>query len=59
VFALVAGGEHEGVSLSGVMTSIVVAAVQAAFLVIPPVFTAKLYLALTARAGMHPSAAAA
>jgi hypothetical protein len=36
------------VTLSSVMTSIVVAAVQSAFMVIPPVFTAKLYLALTA-----------
>lgn len=47
IFALVAGN-GEGVTLSSVMTSIVVAAVQSAFMVIPPVFTAKLYLALTA-----------
>lgn len=47
IFALVAGN-GDGVTLSSVMTSIVVAAVQSAFMVIPPVFTAKLYLALTA-----------
>jgi len=46
IFTLVAG-RGEGVTLSNVMTSIVVAAVQAAFMVIPPAFTAKLYLALT------------
>lgn len=47
IFALVAGN-GDGVTLSSVMTSIIVAAVQSAFMVIPPVFTAKLYLALTA-----------
>ena len=47
VFALVAGN-GDGVTLSSVMTAIVVAAVQSAFMVIPPAFTAKLYLALTA-----------
>jgi len=47
VFALVAGN-GDGVTLSSVMASIVVAAVQSAFMVIPPAFTAKLYLALTA-----------
>jgi len=47
IFALVAGN-GDGVTLSSVMTSIVVAAVQSAFMVVPPVFTAKLYLALTA-----------
>lgn len=46
IFTLVAG-RGEGVTLSSVMTSIVVAAVQAAFMVIPPAFIAKLYLALT------------
>jgi hypothetical protein len=46
IFTLVAG-RGEGVTLSNVMTSIVVAAVQSAFMVIPPAFTAKLYLALT------------
>lgn len=52
IFALVAG-RGDGVTLSGVMTSIVVAAVQSAFMVIPPVFTAKLYLALTAARFRH------
>jgi hypothetical protein len=46
IFAL-AAGSGDGVTLSSVMTSIVVAAVQSAFMVIPPAFTAKLYLALT------------
>ena len=53
IFALVAGNDGEGVTLASVMTSIVVAAVQAAFMVIPPAFTAKLYLALTAQAGFR------
>jgi hypothetical protein len=47
IFQLVAGAGG-GLSLSGVLTSVTVAAVQTAFTVIPPVFTAKLYLALTA-----------
>jgi len=59
IFALVAGSDGEGVTLSTVMTSIVVAAVQSAFMVIPPAFTAKLYLALTAQAGFRHGEAAA
>lgn len=57
IFALVAGGEGEGVTLAGVLTSIVVAAVQTIFMVIPPAFTAKLYLALTAQAGLRTAGA--
>jgi hypothetical protein len=59
IFALVAGNDGEGLTLATVMTSIVVAAVQSAFTVIPPVFTAKLYLALTARADFRNGEAAA
>ncbi|MDT8759522.1 hypothetical protein MZO42_12520 [Sphingomonas psychrotolerans] len=59
IFALVAGGDGGGVTLAGVMTSIVVAAVQSAFMVIPPAFTAKLYLALTTQAGFRHGEAAA
>jgi membrane-anchored glycerophosphoryl diester phosphodiesterase (GDPDase) len=58
IFALVAGNDGEGVTLSTVMTSIVVGAVQSAFMVIPPAFTARLYLALTVQAGRHGEAAA-
>ena len=47
IFQLVAG-PGGGLSLTGVLTSVTVAAVQTAFSVIPPVFTAKLYLALIA-----------
>ncbi len=53
IFTLVAGGGGDGVSLSGVLTSIVVAAVQTGFTVLVPAFTAKLYLALTAEAGLR------
>lgn len=53
IFALVAGNDGEGVTLASVMTSIVVAAVQSAFMVIPPAFVAKLYVALTAQAGLR------
>lgn len=53
VFALIAGGDRAGVSLAGVLTSIVVAAVQTGFTVLVPAFTAKLYLALTAAAGLR------
>jgi len=56
IFALVAGGDGEGVTLAGVLTSIVVAAVQTAFSVLMPAFTAKLYLALIAEAGLRASA---
>ncbi|UZK66030.1 glycerophosphoryl diester phosphodiesterase membrane domain-containing protein [Sphingomonas sp. M1-B02] len=56
IFALVAGG-GEGVTLAGVLTSIVVAAVQTAFMVIAAAFTAKLYLALTAQAGLRTATA--
>lgn len=50
IFALVAGGGEDGISLAGVLTSTVTAAVQTAFLVLLPAFTAKLYLALAAQA---------
>jgi hypothetical protein len=53
IFALVAGGGEGGISLAGVLTSIVTAAVQTAFLVLLPAFTAKLYLALSAQAGLR------
>lgn len=59
VFALIAGGDRAGVSLAGVLTSIVVAAVQTAFTVLIPVFTAKLYLAVTAAWGLGESPAGA
>ncbi|UYY59885.1 hypothetical protein [Sphingomonas sp. S2-65] len=48
VFELVAGGAGDGVTLAGVLTATVVAAVQAAFQVVLAAFTAKLYLALAA-----------
>lgn len=53
IFALVAGGGEGGISLAGVLTSIVTAAVQTAFLVLLPAFTAKLYLALSDQAGLY------
>lgn len=53
IFALVAGGAADGISLAGVLTSVVVAAVQTGFTVLVPAFTAKLYLALTAEAGLR------
>jgi hypothetical protein len=53
IFALVAGGGQDGVSLAGVLTSIVTAAVQTGFLVLLPAFTAKLYLALAAQAALR------
>ncbi|WHU00865.1 MULTISPECIES: glycerophosphoryl diester phosphodiesterase membrane domain-containing protein [unclassified Sphingomonas] len=53
IFALVAGGAADGISLAGVLTSIVVAAVQTGFTVLVPAFAAKLYLALTAEAGLR------
>jgi hypothetical protein len=53
IFALVAGGGGDSISLAGVLTSIAVAAVQAGFTVLVPAFTAKLYLALTAEAGLR------
>jgi membrane-anchored glycerophosphoryl diester phosphodiesterase (GDPDase) len=59
IFALAAGNDGEGVNLASVMTAIVVAAVQSAFMVIPPAFTAKLYLALTAQSGFRYGEAAA
>ncbi|MES2986974.1 MAG: glycerophosphoryl diester phosphodiesterase membrane domain-containing protein [Pseudomonadota bacterium] len=55
VFALIAGRDQAGVSLAGVLTSIVVAAVQTGFTVLIPAFTAKLYLALTAVVGLGES----
>ena len=59
VFALIAGGDRAGVTLAGVLTSIVVAAVQTGFTVLIPAFTAKLYLALTAAAGLREGVATA
>ncbi|RYE01767.1 MAG: hypothetical protein EOP61_10340 [Sphingomonadales bacterium] len=59
IFALIAGGDRAGVTLAGVLTSIVVAAVQTGFTVLIPVFTSKLYLALTAAAGLGESPARA
>jgi hypothetical protein len=53
IFALVAGSGEGGISLAGVLTSIVTAAVQTAFQVLLPAFTAKLYLALSAQAGLR------
>lgn len=53
IFTLVAGGPADGISLAGVLTSVVVAAVQTGFTVLVPAFTAKLYLALTAEAGLR------
>ncbi|WP_262408822.1 glycerophosphoryl diester phosphodiesterase membrane domain-containing protein [Sphingomonas sp. JC676] len=53
IFALVAGGSEGGISLAGVLTSIVTGAVQTAFLVLLPAFTAKLYLALSAQADLR------
>jgi hypothetical protein len=55
IFGLVAGGDNDGgLSLAGVLTAIVVAAVQTGFMVIVPAFFAKLYLALAAREAAHP-----
>jgi hypothetical protein len=51
IFQLIAGPADNGLSLSQVLTSVMVATVQTAFTVIAPVFTAKLYLALTAEHG--------
>ena len=53
IFTLVAGGSADGISLAGVLTSVVVAAVQTGFTVLVPAFTAKLYLVLTAEAGLR------
>jgi len=53
IFTLVAGGPADGISLAGVLTSVVVAAVQTGFTVLVPAFTAKLYLVLTAEAGLR------
>lgn len=58
VFELVAGGSGDGLTLAVVLTSIVVAAVQAGFLVVLAAFTAKLYLALAARSGLQGEPAA-
>lgn len=49
VFTLVAG-PGGGLSLSGVLTSVMVAAVQTGFFAVVPVFTAKLYQAVTSAA---------
>jgi hypothetical protein len=56
IFALIAGGDGEGISLAGVLTSIVAGAVQTGFSVLMPAFIAKLYLALIAEVGLHSSA---
>jgi len=53
IFTLVAGGPSDGISLAGVLTSVVVAAVQTGFTVLVPVFSAKLYLALSAEMGLR------
>ncbi len=53
VFALIAGGDRAGVTLAGVLTSVVVGGVQTGFTMLIPAFTAKLYLALTAAAGLR------
>lgn len=58
ILSLILGNDGDTISLASVLTSIVVAAVQTAFMVIPPVFTAKLYVALTAQAGLHQNEAA-
>lgn len=57
IFQLILGS-GDGVTLASVMTSIVVAAVQSAFMVIPPAFTAKLYLALADAGPRHAEAGA-
>ena len=49
IFRLVAG-PADGLSLSNILTSVMVAAVQAGFTVIVPVFSAKLYQALVSAA---------
>lgn len=59
IFTLVAGTDSGGLTLAGVLTSIVVAAVQTAFMVLAPAFLAKLYLALTGRAGLRGALATA
>lgn len=59
IFALIAGIDAEGLSLAGVLTSIVQALVQTGFMVIAPIFTAKLYLALVAETGLRQGAVAA
>lgn len=48
IFQLIAG-PMTGLSLSSVLTSVMVAAVQTAFMLIVPAFTSKLYQALTAQ----------
>lgn len=53
IFSLIAGRDDDGISLAGVLTSIVTAAVQTAFMVLLPAFTAKLYLALSAQAALR------
>jgi len=53
IFALIEGGPADGLSMAGVLTSIVAATVQTGFTVLIPAFTAKLYLALAAEAGLR------
>jgi hypothetical protein len=57
IFRLVTGNDDGGITLAGVLTSVMVAAVQTLFTVIPPAFATKLYLALvSAREGASPAA---
>lgn len=49
IFELVAGTPTNGLSLSRVLTSVMVAAVQTGFTVVVPTFATKLYLALVQR----------
>ncbi len=53
VLALIAGTNPDGLTLAGVLTGIVVAAVQAGFSLLIPAFSAKLYQALVAREGLR------
>jgi hypothetical protein len=55
VFRLIAGAPTSGLSLSLVLTSVMVAAVQTGFTVLVPVFTTKFYLALVAEHGQAPA----
>jgi len=55
IFQLIAGAPTSGLSLSLVLTSVMIAAVQTGFTVLAPVFTAKLYLALVADRGIAPA----
>lgn len=54
IFTLIAGPAG-GLSLSGVLTSVMIAAVQAGFTLLAPVFTARLYLALAPDPALAPA----